>query len=444
MRATLSARVWFSVKSAWKAGRCGSMRVLVVRPPEVPTYFNAGHHLPVFLVSQYLRQQAPDWTVDALDAGALNVTWKELGARIWRGGYDVIACMNDLDQGPVMDDLVGSARALSPNARLVTFGRLGARLPGHFERYDLDGIVTDGDYEAGVLAFCRWLRDPDSPRPGIAVRSAGRWLPADASGRLLPVDEWALPDVGEIPYGAYDRLYQRDDNRFCGLPGRRELVVPVARGCPIGCGFCEVWQREGRRERRLPVERVVDYILTAYRTAPFDYVSMYAPTFTLRRAWVLGLCDALDACGLGVVWKCTTTVEHLDEPLVARMAATGCTRVSVGVETLEPRPLSLMPAQKHDDGRRIAEVAVWCERHGIELNCFVILGLPGATVGGTESTVRRLRAQGARVRPMFFVDYAGMDPAMDERQIAAFNRRHAPGHLDGDDAAALYSLFHAE
>jgi hypothetical protein len=33
---------------------------------------------------------------------------------------------------------------------------------------------------------------------------------------------------------------------------------------------------------------------------------------------------------------------------------------------------------------------------------------------------------------------------MDERQIAAFNRQHAPAHLDGADAAALYSLFHAE
>lgn len=420
------------------------MRVLVVRPPEVPTYFNAGHHLAVFLVSQYLRRRAPDWTVDALDAGALNVTWKEFGTRISRGAYDVIACMNDLDQGPVMDDLVACARALSPDARLVTFGRLGVRLPDHFERYDLDGIVTDGDYEAGVLAFCRWVRDPGSPRHGVAVRSGDRWLPADGPGRLLPAGEWVLPDVGEIPYGAYDRLYQRDEDRFCGLPGRRELVVPVARGCPIGCGFCEVWQREGRVERRLPVARVVDYILAAYGAAPFDYVAMYAPTFTLRRGWVLSLCDALDACGHRVVWKCTTTVEHLDEPLIARMAGSGCTRVSVGVETLESEPLSLLPAPKRDDGRQIGEVAAWCARHGVELNCFVILGLPGATVGGTESTVRRLRAHGARVRPMFFVDYAGMDPAMDGRQIAAFNRQRAPGHLDRDAAAALYSLFHAE
>src|SRR3981081_948344 len=140
------------------------IRVLVVRPPEVPSYFNAGHHLPVFLVSAYLRSRAPDVLVDAIDAGALNVTWKELGDRLWRGRYDVVACQNDLDQGPLLGDFVERTRALRPTARLVTFGRLSARLPAFFERYDLDGIVAGGDYEGGILAFLQWLRDPSRPR----------------------------------------------------------------------------------------------------------------------------------------------------------------------------------------------------------------------------------------------------------------------------------------
>src|SRR5205807_4748638 len=137
-----------------------------------------------------------------------------------------------------------------------------------------------GDYESGVLTFVRWTEDPRSPRPGLSVRTAAGWAPPDGPGMLLPVEEWALPDITEIPYDAYDRLYLRDRSRFCGLPGRRELVVPVARGCPIGCGFCEVWPREGLRERRLPVDRVVAYIGESLARQRFDYVAMYAPTFT--------------------------------------------------------------------------------------------------------------------------------------------------------------------
>jgi radical SAM superfamily enzyme YgiQ (UPF0313 family) len=423
------------------------MRLLVVRPPVVPNYFNAGHHLPIFSVSAYLRRHlGARATVDALDAAALNVTWKELADRLWAGAYDVVACMNDLGDAEAVAELVARARALRPETRLVTFGRLSARVPGHLERHDLDGIVVSGDYEPGVLAFARWSLDPARPTPGVAVRPPGerRWRPPAGPGALLPVDQWTLPDVREIPYDAYDRLYQRAENRFCGLPGERELVVPVARGCPIGCGFCEVWRREGRRERRLPVERVVAYVLDSFAQARFDYVAMYAPTFTLRRRWVLDLCDALEACGRRVRWKCTTTLDHLDEALLARMAASGCARVSVGIETLEPRVQASLPASKRCRELALATVAECCRKLGVELNCFVILGLPGATVEGTAATVARVRSLGARLRPMFYADYQGMDAAMDERQISRFNRQLAPDHLSPRDASALYALFHSE
>src|SRR5262249_31409568 len=157
-------------------------------------------------------------------------------------------------------------------------------LPGFFRRYDLDGIVSEGDYEPGVLAFVRWLADRTRARPGVAVRREGTWLPPDAPGSLLPARSWALPDIDEIPHRAYDDIPGRDRWQPCGVPGTHELVVPVARGCPMRCHFCEVWRREGVRERRLPVARVVAYIdeararQTELGRAPFDHVAMYAPT----------------------------------------------------------------------------------------------------------------------------------------------------------------------
>ncbi len=422
----------------------GRPRILVLRPPEVPTYFNAGHHLPVFTASVYLRRHLGEGaTVDALDAAALNVTWREVADQLWDGRYDVIACMNDLGEVPGLHELVARARALDPGVRVVTFGRLSAQVPGFFEHYDLDGVVCDGDYEAGLLAFVRWLGDPKRPRPGVAVRSGGRWLPPDGPGTLLPVDEWVLPDVREIPYDAYDRLYLRDRSRFCGLPGRRELVIPVARGCPVRCDFCEVWRREGLRDRRLPVERVVEYIRDCRSLQSFEYVAMYAPTFTLRRRWTLDLCDALLELG-DVAWKCTTTLEHLDEALLERMAASGCVRISVGIETLEPSAQSLLPPAKHCSEDRFDGVADLCARLGVELNCFVMLGLPGATVEGTLTTAAHVRATGARLRPTFYAPYHEMRADMEEREIARYNRQLAPAHLSDADVASLYQLVHAE
>jgi radical SAM superfamily enzyme YgiQ (UPF0313 family) len=416
--------------------------VLVLRAPEVPTYFNAGHHLPVFLASAYLRRQPEVAAVDTLDAAALNVTWRELCDQLWEGSYDVIAYMNDLGETPALNELIAWARALCPSARLVTFGRLSAQVPGFFEKYDLDGIVCGGDYEAGLLTFVRWLRDPGRPHPGVAVRSDGRWSAATGPGLALPAEEWVLPDIDEIPYDAYDRLYVRDRSQFCGLPGRRELVIPVARGCPVQCGFCEVWRREGLKERRLPVERVIEYIRDSYGRARFDYVAMYAPTFTLKRRWVLDLCDALIQLG-GVSWKCTTTLEHLDCELLDRMAASGCTRVSIGIETLEPTAQAHLPRAKWSTRDQFDALAQHCVSLGVELNCFLMLGLPGSTVAGTLATADHIQSAGARTRPVFYAPYHEMRSDMDEREIAGYNRQVAPADLPPSDVAKLYRLVHA-
>jgi radical SAM superfamily enzyme YgiQ (UPF0313 family) len=188
---------------------------------------------------------------------------------------------------------------------------------------------------------------------------------------------------------------------------------------------------------------VVDYIRESLERRTFDYVAMYAPTFTLRRRWVLELCGALRELG-GVSWKCTTTIQHLDDELLERMAASGCVRVSVGVETLEPDAQALLPTAKHVGPDRFDQIAAACVRLGVELNCFVILGLPGATVEGTVAAAAHIRSVGARIRPVFYAPYHEMRDDMAEAEIARYNRQLAPTDLSDADRASLYELAHAE
>ena len=56
------------------------MRVLIALPPMVPSYFNAGHHLPIFQVAAYIRKNVPDAKVTCIDGAALNLTWRDLCA----------------------------------------------------------------------------------------------------------------------------------------------------------------------------------------------------------------------------------------------------------------------------------------------------------------------------------------------------------------------------
>ncbi|MFJ9378728.1 B12-binding domain-containing radical SAM protein [Streptomyces sp. NPDC101455] len=418
------------------------MKILVIWPPHVPSYFNAGHHTPAFMTAGHLRRDPRVTRVDVCDAGALNMNWKAVGDLLFQGDYDVIAVMNDFDAVDGLERFVTYARELSPRCRLVTFGRLSSMNPGYFERYDLDAIVRSGDYECGVAHVVRGLAEGPltGPLPGVAVRVAGEWHDPRQPGESLPAEEWVLPDVNEIPYSAYDRLYARDDHKFCGIPFRRELVVPTARGCPIGCDFCEVPTIFGLKERRLSVDRVIEYIETAFAEQPFEYVAFYAPTFTLDRRWLKELCERFRSGSLRPRWKCATTIHHLSEELVTLMGESGCVRISVGLETLEPDSQGNLPRAKRIEDEKFRTLAAWCDRAGIELNAFVIVGLPGTTPAGMARTIEVARRTGARVRPTMYTPYHGMSPTLTPLEISRYNRQLVAEPGDPVELRAWYTF----
>lgn len=416
------------------------MKVLCIIPPQIPSYFNAGHHLPVFQIGAYIRKFSGVEHVSCIDAAALNYTWKEICTLLLHK-FDLIVLMNDFDSIDTFERFIHYSKTLVPSAKLLTVGRLSKQIPEFFENYGFDGIVSSGDYEAGVGHYIKYLMNSTAHVPGVYLKTESGYSTPE-HGIFLNPEEWVLPDVNEIPYEAYDKMYMNDLNKFCGIPKRRELVVPVARGCPINCQYCDVPSMQGRRERRLPVRRVLDYIEQAFCVHPFEYVSFYAPTFTLNKEWVEELCNALIAKKSLYPWKCVTTLSHLNESLLELMSASGCVRLSVGLETLDPGAFSFLPKVKQDTQALFEKIADLCSKCGIELNCFVILGLPGDTVEGAKYTIQQVLSKGARVRPTIYTPYHLMKPEMDKATIASFNRQlFVDGIHDPEVAGEYYRLF---
>ena len=415
------------------------MKVLCVIPPHVPSYFNAGHRLPMFQVAHHLRGLGH--AVVCRDFGALNATWRDVCALLVQR-FDVVAVCNDFDAVDGIERLLDYTRELCPAARTITFGRGSRHVPALFERFGLDAIAVAGDYETAVAAYLDHLGGECRP-DGVRLRDGERYLDA-GPGRMLDDDELVLPDIDDIPYEAYDRLYADDLNKFCGIPGRRELVVPVARGCPVGCSFCDVPVQQGLKERRVSVERVIRYVEACWARHPFDYVSFYAPTFTLKRRWVVDLCTGLRDADLDLRWKCVTTLGHLDPDLIATMAACGCVRISVGVETLSRAGERSLPTFKARSNGALDEIAETCAASGVELNCFVMIGLPGEAVSDAEAGVTWLLERGHRVRPTVFTPYDRMPAEVTLRDYGRFNRQllvHTD--LDRSQRDKAYRLLYA-
>jgi anaerobic magnesium-protoporphyrin IX monomethyl ester cyclase len=420
------------------------MKVLLLIPPHIPSYFNAGHHLPLFQVGAFLRMRNPEWEIQCWDGAALNAGWKEVCDQLVRG-HDVIGIMNDFDSVDTLPRTLEYIAELNPSAKTFTFGRLSKQIPGFFRRFNLDAVIESGDYEPGVQSYLSFLCNPTKAddSPGTWIRAKGS-VQTTRPGIFLEPELWVFPDVREIPYPEYKRMYQNDLNKYCGIPNCFELVAPVARGCPINCGYCDVPTMQGLMDRRVSAESALDYIAEALQLRDFDYVSFYAPTFTLRRNWVIQLCDAVVKRNMRFLWKCVTTLSHLDDALLNRMAGAGCVRVSVGLETLDPGAASALPMLKRNVERDFDRIAASCRKANIELNCFVILGLPGDSVEGVEYTIRRVLENGARVRPTIYTPYHEMHAEMTLEEVGRYNRQlFTPKIMSNEKSYSCYQLLYA-
>jgi anaerobic magnesium-protoporphyrin IX monomethyl ester cyclase len=414
------------------------MKILCIIPPYLPSYFNAGHHLPIFLVGAYLRKHLLQDEVICMDCAALNITWKEVCDILIRN-FDIIVLLNDFDAIDTFERFQYYKSVLASKAKVITFGRLSKQIPRFFFQFGIDAVHCSGDYETGILTYINYMKGSLNHVPGVLLSSKD----LQTAGTYLDPEEWVLPDVTDIPYIAYNSMYKNDLNKFCGIPERQELVVPIARGCPIGCAYCDVHSMQGKIERRLSVNKVINYIQNSFNQLPFEYVSFYAPTFTLNHNWVKDFCIKFIDLKKRHSWKCVTVLKTLNEELIGLMSKSGCVRISLGIESFSNTAAIGLPKVKQDTLNNFKDIALVCSKYNVELNCFIILGLPGDTPEDVQNTVRICTEYGARVRPTIYTPYHNMNEKMTVNEVNKYNRQlFSPGIFSEDITLKYYDIFY--
>ena len=413
--------------------------ILCVIPPYIPSYFNAGHHLPLFQVGSYLRQADTQLTVTCIDAGALNYTWKEICDLLMQP-FDVIVLMNDFDAVDTFPRFMKYKEVFCPQAHVITFGRLSKQIPRFFFQFEINAVHATGDYESGVLAYIQYLNDVNKQPPGVLLSRDDTPI----EGVYLNSEHWVLPDVTEIPYTSYNFMYRNDLNKFCGIPQRQELVIPLARGCPFCCPFCDVPPMQGKIERRLSVDRTIAYIKDSFIKQPFEYVSFYCPTFTLHHNWVHEFCSKISQEEIRYPWKCITVLKCLNRALVKEMAASGCIRISLGIESFTEKAAMGLPKCKQEILKPFEEMVLICNEFNVELNCFIMLGIPGDTPENVKFTIETCLHHGARIRPTIYTSYQFLREDMTIEEVGEFNRQFFPtNYLDPAIGRKYFELFYA-
>lgn len=395
------------------------MNVFLSSPPAARGYINLCYrYVELGEVAGYLRSCGHSVTV--LDGLVMdNDAWCEAFKQ--RLQHAEVLVLHH--SGENVSEVLAAAelgKKIRPNVKSATYGMISSYSSEPYQRSVLDAIVIDGDWEVILAEWLSFLAQADQKPSlwGILLHSGGKWE-GQHGARRVPAECWALPALDLLPLEGYRQQY-RGSATIAGFRGSFELSLSVSRGCPYNCWFCPSGRVDGKEERRRPVMQVIDFLQDAVPRYGFDQFAPFSACFTLDRDWVLEFCREINQKGPKIPWRCVTTLQDLDAPLLYEMGSAGCQRIGIGVETLNPKLLRKMG--KTVDIERLPEVIRQCHSLNITPLCFVIDGLPGQTPGEVQRDVETLSLMGARVRVSKLVNYSTVARYSGKRSSALLAR----------------------
>ena len=278
--------------------------------------------------------------------------------------------------GSLEDDrrLFGMLRSALPDAVLLISGPNVTATPEPIlDRLDVDAVIM-GEPEEAV----RLIADGESLSvvPNLVFRGEDGhahterrlppgWIHQPAPARdLLPLHRYTIPFARRGP----------------------ATTVATTRGCAHTCTFCpsQLWHHRTVRAR--PVDAVIAEFEDLVGRHGIREVHFRDDTFTGDPERVHALCDAMDAAGLDLSWRCFGSASTVSEGLLKRMAASGCFQVCYGFESGDNTIL-----RKTGKGTTVTQgvdAARWTHAAGMEVSGTFLVGLEGETEASVERSIR--------------------------------------------------------
>ena len=174
-------------------------------------------------------------------------------------------------------------------------------------------------------------------------------------------------------------------------------TILTSRGCPMHCTFCGSRLMWGKQVRFHSAEYVLDMLETAVNGGVSGYLSIKDDTFTADRARALAICEGIRKRRLEFIWSCDTRADYLDDALLSEMRQSGCTRISMGVESASTAILRNINKRLSLD--QLFDVTQSAKKYGIQTRYYMMAGNRGETLETFHQSLDFIR----RARPNQFV-----------------------------------------
>lgn len=211
-------------------------------------------------------------------------------------------------------------------------------------------------------------------------------------GGQVPLDALPLPARHLVDLDDY-RIERNEEMLFD--VGDLRLPMYSSKGCPLKCIYCDVQQKTFNfKSPGRCVEEFQELIGMGVTS-----VHILDDAFNIRKNRVSEMSQALVRAGVDVDWSARGTVE-VRESVIADLAAAGCNRLHVGIESLDDNILTYF--KKSSRFKHIEKFCRLCEKYGITILAYFIIGTPLDTPEYLRDLPGRIEDLGIRL-PYFNV-----------------------------------------
>jgi radical SAM superfamily enzyme YgiQ (UPF0313 family) len=229
------------------------------------------------------------------------------------------------------------------------------------EALEFADYVVRGEGEVTVVELVRWLRDGDHNDvfdiKGLSFRKDGRIHHNPPRPLLQELDILPFPDLSLIQ----------------GCEKIRVVPMITSRGCPFDCTFCSVTKMFGRRYRfhnALKVIKEIENLCRKFSNRPFFF---YDDNFTANPQRTKVLLTEILRRRITFPWAAQTRADVVkDERLIELMRKAGCTRLFIGLESINPKTLKAY--KKNQTVDEIGECLEVLHKHDISVHGMFVLG----------------------------------------------------------------------
>ncbi len=261
------------------------------------------------------------------------------------------------------------ARAALPKARIVLGGHHPTALPKHVMAYpSVDYLIRgEGEVAMPILADAVASGRDVSHVPGIVFRKPEGGLHIGTPAVMEGIDNYPLPDRSLIKNSYYTR------------GPRPATVVVTARGCPLGCSYCALGNRNLYPYRQRRVSSVLSEISEAVDSFGTRFIDFEDENLSFNRIWFLEMLreiiarfgrDRLELRAMNGLFPPT-----LDEEVVATMKEAGFKSLNLSLGSACPAQLKRF--RRPDVRGAFDRALLLAEKFSLDTVGYIISGAPG-------------------------------------------------------------------